>query len=85
MIYGEREQEESPIPVSPNLNLGSRMFGTDEKYSLKEVYYLQFLYMETFFKFIFHAIFGDAVWGVWQGELIWKYNKKSVLEFYKNI
>ena len=41
--------------------------------------------METFFKFLFHAIFGDAVWGVWQGELIWKYNKKSVLEFYKNI
>ena len=46
MIYGEREQEESPIPVSPNLNLGSHMFGTDEKYSLKEVYYLQFLHME---------------------------------------
>lgn len=40
MIYGEKEQEESLIPVSPNLTLDSHMFGTDEKYSLKEVYYL---------------------------------------------
>lgn len=61
MIYGEKEQEESLIPVSPNLTLGSHMFGTDEKYSLKEVYYLQCLHMDSFFKFIFHEIFGDAV------------------------
>ena len=50
MIYGEREQEGSLVPVSPNLTLGSHLLGTDKNYSLKEVYYLQFLHMESFFQ-----------------------------------
>lgn len=37
--------------------------------------------MESFFQFTFNEKIGDVVLGGLQGELTWKYNKKSILNF----